>query len=359
MSGARSFLAWVVMAVSPWGLHAQDARQIGSALEEACAASLDPATQAVLVGTVFDSLSSVALGGATVRASWRTPGDTADTVLETETDARGFYGFCGLPAGARVAVGATLRIRSEPHEVEMEAGMLHVEPIRLALSTSDSKGTLVGRIFDPRVREPVGDAQVRLVELDQRTMTNPRGYFSFGSQPWGVYTLEISRLGYAPLTTGVRVAGNLTQMVEIQLAPDALELEGITVSVAPQASGRQIDGLVRRMTLGFGQFITRERIERRPGARVADLLQEVPGVVVRRGLYGNVTLEVRGRSCVPDVYVDGVLYGLDPEAGLDFHAGELEAMEVYRGVETPGEFMRVGRAFFPCAVVVVWTRRGP
>jgi hypothetical protein len=195
------------------------------------------------------------------------------------------------------------------------------------------------------------------VELSQATTTNSRGYFSFGTQPWGVYTLETASLGYSPLTTGIRVAGNLTQNVEILLAPDALKLEGITVTATAQ-QGRQIDGLIRRMTLGAGNFITREIIERRPGARAADFLQEVPGISVRRGLYGQINLEVRGRECVPDVFVDGTLYALDPDLGLDFYAGELEAVEVYKGVQVPGEFLRAGRVSFPCAVIVAWTRRG-
>jgi len=206
------------------------------------------------------------------------------------------------------------------------------------------------------MRRPVADALVRLVELNLSTTTNPRGYFSFGDQPWGVYRLEVTGLGYAPLTTAVRVAGNLTQTAEILLAPDALELEGITVSGTAR-SGSEIEGLIRRMSFGSGAFITREVLERRPGAQVADLLREVPGVSVRRGRYGRVDLEVRGRPCLPDVFVDGVPYALDPEMGFDFHSGELEAIEFYKGVEVPGEFFRLGHTRFPCAVIVIWTRR--
>ncbi|HSG48054.1 MAG TPA: TonB-dependent receptor, partial [Longimicrobiales bacterium] len=224
---------------------------------------------------------------------------------------------------------------------------------------SDPAGTgiLVGRIIDAERRAPVAEAQVRLVELDRTTLSNARGYFTFGEQPWGVYTLEVSSLGYAPATTGVRVAGSVAQNVEVRLSPDALELEGLTVT-ADARLGRQIEGMVRRMSFGAGDFITRDIIERRPGAAVADFLQEVPGMTVRRGLYGQVQMEVRGRACTPDVFVDGNLYSLDPVSGLDFYAGELEAVEVYRGIQVPGEFLRPGRVSYPCAVIAVWTRRG-
>jgi hypothetical protein len=187
-------------------------------------------------------------------------------------------------------------------------------------------------------------------------MTNSRGYFSFGSQPWGIFTLEVTGLGYSPSTTAVRVAGDVANSVEILLAPDALELEGMTITGTAQ-SGYQIDGLIRRMSLGQGAFITREVIERRPGARVADLLLDVPAVSVRRGRGGEIDLEVRGRPCSPDVFVDGVPYRLDPSVGLDYWAGDVEAVEFYKGVEVPGEFLLLGHATYPCAVVVVWTRK--
>jgi hypothetical protein len=358
MRFATLLLLAVLVAPFPGRLRAQDAGKLGAGLQEACGAVLDPAREGLLLGTVKDSGSAVPLPGAVVRAVWRAPADTVDTVLETRTDSDGFCGFCRIPAGVQVTLAATLRVASRPAVLDIEAGMLHVEPILLPLSDPRSTGVLLGRIIDAELRRPIADAVVRLVEAGEATTTNPRGYFTFGSQSWGAYRLEIERLGYAPLSAAVRVAGNLSQVVELEMDPDAVELEGITVRVSPRASGLQIDGLVRRMTLGFGHFLTREVIERRPAAKVADLLREVPGMTVHRRLYGRVDLEVRGRACLPDVFVDGVPWAIDPDMGLDFNTGEIEALEVYRGVETPGEFLRAGRTLFPCAVVVVWTRRG-
>ena len=122
-----------------------------------------------------------------------------------------------------MTLAATLRVASEPARIEMEAGMVHVEPIRLPLSDPTSSGILAGRIVDPDARLPIRDAEVRLGELNRVTTSNSRGYFTFGSQPWGLYTLEITRLGYATATSAVRVAGNLSQIVEIEVAPDALK----------------------------------------------------------------------------------------------------------------------------------------
>jgi len=349
-------ISLVASTALPGFLKAQDARQVGEALAEACGVALDPAREAVLAGTVTDSVSGVPLSGASVTATWKAPGDSVSRTVEIESDPRGFFAFCKVPAGVRVTLHASLRVVSKPVEVDIEAGMLHLEPIPLRLSDPDSRGVLQGRIIDAEVRSPVPNALVRLVELDQSTMTNARGYFSFGSQPWGVFTLEVTGLGYTPSTTAVRVAGNVAQSVEILLAPDALELEGMTITGTAQ-TGYQIEGLIRRMSLGAGVFITREVIERRDGARVADLLRDVPSVSVRRRQYGRIDLEVRGRPCSPDVFVDGAPYRLDPSMGLDFYAGEVEAVEFYRGVEVPGEFLLLGHTTYPCAVVVIWTRK--
>lgn len=348
--------ALLVTQTIPGAVTAQDPGRIGAALEAACGVPLDPAREAALAGIVTDSVSGVPLAGVRIVARWQAPEDSVPGSAEVESDRRGFFAFCKVPAPLHVTLHAVLRVVSTPQEVDTEAGVLHLMPIFLRLSDPDSKGVLQGRVADAKVRSPVPNAVVRLVELDRSTLTNPKGYFSFGGQPWGVYTLEIEGLGYAPLTTAVRVAGNLTQTVEILLSPDALELEGMTITGTAQ-SGYQIDGLIRRMSLGGGSFITRETIERRPAARVADLLREVPGISVRRGLYGRIDLEVRGRTCSPDVFVDGVPYVTDPALGLDFYAGEVEAVEVYKGVEVPGEFLMLGHSTFPCAVVVIWTRK--
>jgi hypothetical protein len=346
----------VATAALPGFLMAQDARQVGEAVAAACGVALDPASEAVLAGTVTDSVSGVPLFGARVTATWKAPGDSLSRTFEVESDPRGFFAFCKVPAGVRVTLHAVLRVVSKPVEVDIEAGMLHVEPISLRLSDPNSRGVLQGRIIDAEIRRPVPNALVRLVELDQATMTNSRGYFSFGSQPWGVFTLEVTGLGYSPSTTGVRVAGDVSNSVEILLAPDALELEGMTITGTAQ-SGYQIEGLIRRMSLGRGAFITREVIERRPGARVADLLLDVPAVSVRPGRGGDIDLEVRGRPCAPDVFIDGVPYRLDPVVGLDYWAGDVEAVEFYKGVEVPGEFLLLGHSTYPCAVIVIWTRK--
>ncbi|HSG08986.1 MAG TPA: Plug domain-containing protein, partial [Longimicrobiales bacterium] len=97
--------------------------------------------------------------------------------------------------------------------------------------------------------------------------------------------------------------------------------------------------------------------ERRPEARLSDFVREIPGVLVF--MQGNrAAVEVRGSACTPDVFLDGISFDMDREVGLNqLFTQELEAIEVYKGQEVPGEFLKVGFQR-PCRAIVIWSRRG-
>lgn len=331
------------------------ASALGAAIRAACGPMPDGGPPAVVAGTVSDSASRVPLGRARVRMEWQSAGDPQVSALETETDSRGYYQFCGAPAGEEIVLVADLRGPSAPVSLEVEPGTLHVQHLVLALSDPSRPGILVGRVIDAGSRRPVANAEVELLEREgTRTLTNPAGYFSFGTQPWGVYRVSVRALGYEDRTAPVRIQGGVAEAVEIAVSTEPIPIAGVEVTVQGHMGRHNLDEMVRRMRLGFGSFVTRDRIERRPSARVLDLLRETPGLSVR---FSGATpvFEVRGRSCSPDVYVDGVLWPFGVDYAVDLPASEIEAIEVYKGfAEVPGIFWRLRTA--PCAVIVVWTR---
>jgi hypothetical protein len=333
----------------------QDASALGAAIARACGTVVDPATQAVLAGTVTDSITGTGLPNARVKIVWQTRADPVASSADVTTDRTGLYTFCAVPANVTVLLSATLGKSSPPITVPIEAGMLHVEPIRLPVSDPTKPGVLVGRIVDAASRAPLDGVSVRIPELDATALTNERGYFSFGERPWGVYTLRLERLGYSAREISVHVTGNLSQNVEVELPQQPVEVEGVTVTVAPRRLRQDLEGLIRRMNLGFGAFLTRETLERRPEVRLSEHLREMPGVAVfRDGI--RAYLEVRGKNCTPDVYLDGQMFPVDPEVGInEYFTQDLEAIELYKGTEVPPEFIRPGFQY-PCAVVLVWTR---
>ncbi|HSG08197.1 MAG TPA: carboxypeptidase regulatory-like domain-containing protein [Longimicrobiales bacterium] len=333
----------------------QAASALGEAIRAACGTAPEEMVPAVVAGTVTDSVSGVPLPQARVRMEWQSD-DAAPEFADTRADERGYFQFCYAPAGETVVLIATLRVASAPVSVDVEPNMLHVERLYLTLSDPDEPGLLAGRVIDAESRRPVANAEVRLVEREgARTLTTSGGYFSLGMQPWGIYTVSVSALGYMERSAPVRIQGGLTGAVEIPVSTKPIPIAGVEVTVRGQSRRNTMDDLVSRMRLGFGSFVTRDMIERRPSARAVDFLRDAPGVQVRfNGLVPS--LEVRGRPCAPDVYIDGDYWSNDIDFALTgFYSEEIEAMEIYRGFsEIPGQFIRSGVP--PCAVISIWTR---
>lgn len=359
-----SFPTWPVLValLSPVAAHGQVSPEVVSrAIANACERAPDPASEAVVAGVVIDSISGVALPRVQMTLTWRATADTAATSQVATTGSGGLFVFCHVPAGVSAKLVARERLTRGPFTWEIEPGQLYVQNILLPLSTMGRKGILVGQVIDAETRRPVVDAVVRLAERGRPTDTNSHGFFTLGEQPFGIYTLEVKRLGYADYSAPVRVAGDLQQSVEVPISRQALQVEGLTVTVRATRQQIDMDGLVRRMDLGIGSFITADELDKRPMARITDLLRGMAGLWVDVNQRDHTfSLEVRGHPCTPDVFVDGVRYSGSPDE-LDVPPAEdLEAVEVYKGRdEIPGIFMRatVGRA--QCAVVAVWRRASP
>jgi hypothetical protein len=103
--------------------------------------------------------------------------------------------------------------------------------------------------------------------------------------------------------------------------------------------------------------VTSDDIARRPGARLSELVQMMPGVTVTYQGSRRVVLmrQSSGRGyCTPTLYVDG---RRDMSGDFDlYRADELGGVEVYsRQTMVPAEFMEMGG----CGVIAVWTRQRP
>lgn len=354
-----SLLLALAFAQAPVALLAQQADQVGRAIVQTCGNTVDPATEGVLAGTVTDSITGVALPNARVSIVFQGGDNPSASKTEVETDKDGFYAFCGVPGNTLLLLSANLRITSTPRTVVVDPGTLQVEKLVLSVSDPKKPGSIVGRVVDKDSRAPLDGAVVRIEELKKEVLTNERGYFSFGEQPFGTYSLRVEHIGYADADVPIHVAGNLTQIAEVELVSTPIEIPGLSVTITAPRVHRDIEGLIHRMNMGFGTFITRETLEKRPDARLGEYLREVPGILVfAPGTGHQASLEVRGRSCVPDVYVDGLHVPLDPSTGVnEFRGEEFEAIEVYRGSETPAEYLRAGGAY-PCAAILLWTHWG-
>ena len=354
---APPLCAAVLAGLSAAPATAQSQVEVGLAIARVCG-QVDERSEGVLAGTVRDALSDVALDRAAVVIKWQIPGSEYPGTAAELTDGEGFYVFCHAPGGAAVDLYAeVLGRRSKPLTVGIESGTLVVEHLVVEVSDPSQPGFITGRIIDRTTRRGVANAELTIRDEGIGTLTNDRGMFTLEQVPYGVYIIDVRHLAYADREVPLYVAGGLTQNLAIELSEQAMELEGLTVTVEPRRFYNDMEGLVRRMNMGFGEFMMRTDIEARGATTLPDVLVGLAGV---RMVDGGRSLVIRGRTCTPMVFMDGRLYRLDDNRGLlDISLFDVEAVEFYKGTASiPAEFNYSNNLQAGCGAIVVWTRRG-
>lgn len=105
-----------------------------------------------------------------------------------------------------------------------------------------------------------------------------------------------------------------------------------------------------------GYFITREQIDAEQPRTMSHLLMRVPGLALVRGRAGVTSLRMRGRTCVPLVWLDGTPMPAG-EVDMDsFSPQSLEGIELYLGGTTPPLRYSWIRDRSACGTVLLWTR---
>jgi TonB family protein len=150
-------------------------------------------------------------------------------------------------------------------------------------------------------------------------------------------------------------AGGAVQLV---LRPAAQRLARVVVSATRDRYTGRLAGYYQRLERGTqGQFITRADLDREKPPQLTDMLQRQPGVRLSRGRPGPARIQMRGRECLPLVWLDGVsLNGGDVDLDA-FAPTTLEGIELYLGANVPSRYQGV-RGQSECGVVLLWSR-GP
>ena len=232
--------------------------------------------------------------------------------------------------------------------------------ICIAVSTGRSqavaqgRGAVIGSVRDSAGQSIVG-VEVAIVGTPARARTDDKGGFRFADAPAGELALQARRIGYRMQTVLVGVGAGEVARVDIQLAAVGSVLAPVVVrSRRAKFSGR-LAGFYERMQSGLsGYFLTRDRIEEGNSRQLTNVLQRVPGLEVLRG--GRIRM--RGRTCAPLVWIDGVAM---PAGEVDlntFAPSSLEGIELYLSASgAPLRYQATvdrGR----CGTILLWSR-GP
>jgi hypothetical protein len=251
-------------------------------------------------------------------------------------------------------------MRAVPIPVHAAVAALLFAPISTGAQEKDrssqreTSGRLRAVVVEMRTEVPLAGTAIRLIAQDRSEvarLTDDRGHASFTELVPGRYVIVIERLGYGEARASLNLPVSSLTTVTAELVPEVLELEPIIVSTTRR--GADMGGFEERRRLGFGYFITKADLETNP-SHVSSLLRTIPGVQVTpgTGLTGGGHLSMRG-GCRPDLVLDGMPLGPVEGLAIDDYMtpNEIEAIEVYHGIETP---IRFGNN--PCGAVVIWTR---
>ncbi len=354
---------------------------------------------AVLTGTVRDGTSGRLLPGAAVRVQWQKVVSLEPRVRATDrwfeaiTDGEGRYIACGIPLDEVVQVQASfLDWRSPVAELALPVVERRILDLAIALPpgllsdglrmegrVADEGGQGVqGVLLEPSTRAPVVGAEITVEDASGAivvgTVTDRRGFFRLQTPAPGRYLIAAQALGYAGVENQeVVVAVGRLAVLEIQIAPDALELDPLVVTAETRHFRLEMEGFYEREARGLhhGIFLSPEVLEGKRPRKVSDVLIGLPGVRVGEPVHGSgpraVWFRVAEGSnvCWPMVFVDRHLVstgglrgaGAEPAAVDELVPGpDVGAIEVYPGAsEVPPEFNGPNAG---CGVIVIWTRRG-
>ncbi len=204
-------------------------------------------------------------------------------------------------------------------------------------------GSILGRVVGSETGEPLANVRIELVGPPGATLSGEDGRFILVGVPAGDRTVRISLIGYRSLTVdGVFVRAGRSVRLDPELAPEALELPGVTAEVDRIR-------LIEPEISATHEVVLGRELRELPADNVAEVVELAPGVSDGHFRGGRVGQEV--------YVIDGLEFKNQLEAsssgsGLELPPTSLQELEVLTG----GIGAQYGNAL--SGVVRYVTRRG-
>lgn len=212
--------------------------------------------------------------------------------------------------------------------------------------------TVSGALLNHESHAPVEGARVSIIGTGLNASSDAAGRFIVTGVPAGVRVMQVHAIGFAVGSWVVELTEGQVLRQDFDLAPRALEVEGVTVTAPGTDNWRSEESFEDRRHRTTGFFITKEQIAQRNAANISELLRTVPGVMTSCTSRGCVIRMGRSvRQCSPEFYLDG--YPATFSTGPNFPITQIRGIEVYRDYfEAPPEFQRPN---LTCGVIAIWT----
>jgi uncharacterized protein len=226
------------------------------------------------------------------------------------------------------------------------------------VSDPEAPGRLVGRVTDEA--GALGLANVDITVLNRvrgGTLSNQQGRFLLEGVAPGLAEVRFERLGYEPRTQLIVVQPGRTLDVRVRMSTEPIPLDPIQV-VAVRSEYLERSGFYERSVRTWGAQFGPSDLEALLPEQLSDLIARVNGVSVEGGRGVGERARVvsfRREDCQLDIYVDGLRRSPDYNLN-EIPPAQVEAVEVYQGLDVPIDFQRVSQT--GCGVVLIWTKRG-
>ena len=212
--------------------------------------------------------------------------------------------------------------------------------------------TVAGSLVNGESKVAIEGARISIVGTGLGASSDAQGRFQVTGVPAGVRVMQVHAIGFAVGSWVVQLDEGQNFHQTFELAPRALEVEGVTVGGREEDAWRSERGFDERRRRGQGFFLTREEILQRNAPTAAELLRTVPSVMTICNLRGcQMRLPGAKGPCSPEFFLDG--YPATFSTGPNFPLSQIRGVEVYRDqFSVPAEFQRPNLA---CGVIAIWT----
>ena len=193
----------------------------------------------------------------------------------------------------------------------------------MAAATSHA-ATIRGLVTDRETGEPLIGAAVMLDGTTTGAVTDMDGHYELVGVRNGKWLIVVSYVSYRTERVSVTVDG--VAEVDVQLSPDAQQLEGVTVTAEAKRNTEAALITVQRQSLVMQTGVSAQQIKRTQDKDASEVIRRVPGIsiiddkfVMVRGLnqrYNNVWIN---NSAVPSSEADSRAFSFDiiPSSQLD------------------------------------------
>lgn len=244
-----------------------------------------------------------------------------------------------------------------PHSLSSVQLWLCLAATVLVASPARSQGsaTLTGVVTDSGGL-PIFGAVVSVSNTSLASKTDEHGEFRIPGMPSGVLEVSARRIGFAPETKRVEIsAQHGAEPLRFKLAVLPAMLDHVLVRRDRVKYTGRLAGYYQRLERrSSGQFITREQFDRNESRSLSQLLARSPGVSAVFLRSGGGAVRMRGRTCRPLVWLDGVPMPAG-EVDLDaFPVSSLHGAELYLGSTTAPLDYSGHRS--SCGSILLWSR---